>query len=513
MNVDGHLQKQLVHIPNVTIFMSSQPLKKVQENPSHNSNGTGTGAAETLWSTCLDVLKKKLNNQEFKTWFAPITPLQFSDNELTIEVPSQFFYEWIEENYSAQLKQVLKEILGSEGKLMYSIVMDKSQSYPVTIELPHQNITKAESLENGSSAKANVSSDRDFLERYRTKFESHLNPKYTFDTLIRGDCNSLAFAASKSVSQNPGQNAFNPLVIYGGVGLGKTHMTQAIGNHVRENSISEYVLYVSSEKFAVDFVNAIQNGNIQEFSAFYRKVDVLIIDDIQFFAGKEKTQEEIFHIFNTLHQANKQIILSSDRPIKEIRGIEDRLISRFNWGLSADIQPPDYETRKAIIQSKLEQNGVTFDANVIEFIATNVTQNVRDLEGCIVKLLAAHSLFNREIDLVFTKATLKDIIRTPSRQLSLETIEKAICSYFSITPNDLKGKSKKKEIAAGRQIAMYLSKELTDSSLKTIGLHFGGRDHSTVIHGYNAVYKKVESSTEMRSHVEELKKRIEIMSI
>lgn len=491
--------------------MSPQPSKELLEEPSK----VDTAQAETaqkIWNACLDVLKDKLNSQAFKTWFTPITPIHFSDNELTIEVPSQFFYEWIEENYSTQLKQALRDILGSEGKLMYSIVMDKSQSNPVTIELPHQSIAKAEPGNQGGS-EAQVSSDRDFLERHRTKFESHLNPKYTFNTLIRGDCNSLAFAASKSVSQNPGQNAFNPLVIYGGVGLGKTHMIQAIGNEVREKCISEYVLYVSSEKFAIDFVNAIQNGNIQEFSAFYRKVDVLIIDDIQFFAGKEKTQEEIFHIFNTLHQSNKQIILSSDRPIKEIKGIEDRLISRFNWGLSADIQAPDYETRKAIIQSKLEQSGVTLDGNVIEFIATNVTQNVRELEGCIVKLLASHSLVNQDIDLSFTKSTLKDIIRIQSKQLSLETIEKAICSYFSITPNDLKGKSKKKEIATGRQIAMYLGKELTNSSLKTIGLHFGGRDHSTVIHGYNTIRKKVENSAETRNHIEELKKRIEIMSM
>ena len=492
-------------------FMPPLSSKEVVEEPP-NANAAEAGTARKVWDACLDVLKGKLNSQAFKTWFTPITPLRFSGNELTIEVPSQFFYEWIEENYSVQLKQALKDILGTEGKLMYSIVMDKSQSHPVTIELPHQNISKADPGHKECS-EVRTSPDRDFVERYRTKFESHLNPQYTFDTLIRGDCNSLAFAASKSVSQNPGQNAFNPLVIYGGVGLGKTHMMQAIGNHVREKRISEYVLYVSSEKFAIDFVNAIQNGNIQEFSAFYRKVDVLIIDDIQFFAGKEKTQEEIFHIFNTLHQSNKQIILSSDRPIKEIRGIEDRLISRFNWGLSADIQPPEYETRKAIIQSKLAQSGVTLDGSVIEFIATNVTQNVRELEGCIVKLLASHSLFNQDIDLSFTKSTLKDIIRIQSKKLSLETIEKAICSYFSITPNDLKGKSKKKEIATGRQMAMYLSKELTDSSLKTIGLHFGGRDHSTVIHGYNTINKKVRNSAEIRNQTEELKKRIEIMSM
>ncbi|ASQ89535.1 chromosomal replication initiation protein DnaA [Prosthecochloris sp. GSB1] len=484
----------------------------VEEQPSVSS--ARSGMAQKLWDSCLAVLRDKINSQAFKTWFTPIRPIHFSDSELTIEVPSQFFYEWIEENYSKQLKQALKDILGVEGRLRYSVVMDKSQTHPVTIELPHQNIVKPGEEDGQDTYRGSrTSTEREYIERNRAKFESHLNPKYIFDSLIRGDCNSLAFAASKSVAQNPGQNAFNPLVIYGGVGLGKTHMIQAIGNQVREQKISDNVLYVSSEKFAIDFVNAIQNGTIQEFSAFYRQVDVLMIDDIQFFAGKEKTQEEIFHIFNALHQSNKQIILSSDRPIKDIRGIEDRLISRFNWGLSADIQPPDYETRKAIIQSKLELNGVILDESVTEFIATNVTHNVRELEGCIVKLLAAHSLFDQDIDLAFTKSTLKDIIRIQSKQLTLETIEKAVCSFFSITPNDLKGKSKKKEIAAGRQIAMFLSKELTDSSLKTIGLHFGGRDHSTVIHGYNTIRKKVGQSNELRSQLEELKKRIEIMSI
>jgi chromosomal replication initiator protein len=469
--------------------------------------------AKKVWSSCLSLIEEKINTLAFKTWFVPIRPLFFNGNELTIEVPSQFFYEWIEENYSAHVKQALKNVIGPEAKLMYSIVMDKSQGLPVTIELPPQNSPQPDCIGGSTTFSGPDAMVKNRLERNRARFETNLNPKYTFATLIRGDCNSLAFAASKSVAQNPGQNAFNPLVLYGGVGLGKTHMMQAIGNSVRENCITGSVLYVSSEKFAIDFVNAIQNGNIQEFSSFYRNVDVLIIDDIQFFAGKEKTQEEIFHIFNTLHQSNKQIILSADRPIKEIKGIEDRLISRFNWGLSADIQPPDYETRKAIILSKLQQSGVLLDESVIEFIATNVTHNVRELEGCIVKLLAAHSLDNQEIDLPFTKATLKDIIRYNTKQLTLETIEKAVCTYFSITPNDLKGKSKKKEIAVGRQIAMYLAKILTDSSLKTIGLHFGGRDHSTVIHALNNVDKKIETSNEERKKIEELKKRIEIMSM
>lgn len=470
--------------------------------------------ADKVWSACLGLIQENINTLAFKTWFLPIRPLSFSGSELTIEVPSQFFYEWIEENYSVHVKQALRQVIGPEAKLMYSIVMDKSQGQPVTIELPHQiDAAPAERLVRPEAPGQKASAERERLEIARPRFESNLNPKYTFSTLIRGDCNSLAFAASKSIAQNPGQNAFNPLVIYGGVGLGKTHMMQAIGNSVLENHITNAVLYVSSEKFAIDFVNAIQNGNIQEFSAFYRNIDVLIIDDIQFFAGKEKTQEEIFHIFNTLHQSNKQIILSADRPIKEIKGIEDRLISRFNWGLSTDIQAPDYETRKAIIQSKLKQSGVNLDPVVIEFIATNVTNNVRELEGCIVKLLAAHSLDNQEIDLQFTKSTLKDIIRYNTKQLTLDTIEKAVCSYFSITSNDLKGKSKKKEIAVGRQIAMYLSKDMTDSSLKTIGLHFGGRDHSTVIHALNTIEKKIASSNEERKKIEELRKRIEIMSM
>ncbi len=467
---------------------------------------------QQVWDSCLNTIREKINPLAFKTWFFPIKPLSFSGSELTIEVPSQFFYEWIEENYSSFLKQALKEVIGPEARLMYSIVMDKSQGQPVTIELPQQNAMNRDFIAASRGLETRAKNTEEF-ERNLARFETHLNSKYTFETLIRGDCNSLAFAAAKAVAQSPGQNAFNPLVIYGGVGLGKTHIMQAVGNSVRENRLSERVLYVSSEKFAIDFVNAIQNGKIQEFSSFYRSIDVLIIDDIQFFSGKEKTQEEIFHIFNTLHQSNKQIILSADRPIKDIKGIEDRLISRFNWGLSADIQPPDYETRKAIILSKLHQSGVNLNDTVIEFIATNVTENVRELEGCIVKLLAAQSLDNREIDLQFTKSTLKDIIRHTTKRLTLETIEKAVCSYFSITPNDLKGKSKKKEIAFGRQIAMYLSKSLTDSSLKTIGLHFGGRDHSTVIHAVTTITKKVDSMAEERKKIEEIRKRIEILSM
>ena len=278
--------------------------KVFPENPQTNSP-KGNSVALQVWDSCLHAIREKINPLAFKTWFFPIRPLSFSGSELTIEVPSQFFYEWIEENYSSFLKEALKDVIGPEARLMYSIVIDKSQGQPVTIELPHQNALSSDFTASTPFTTAHAKNTEDF-ERNLARFETHLNIKYTFETLIRGDCNSLAFAASKSVAQSPGQNAFNPLVIYGGVGLGKTHMMQAIGNSVRINRLSERVLYVSSEKFAIDFVNAIQNGKIQEFSSFYRSIDVLIIDDIQFFSGKEKTQEEIFHIFMILELKLKE---------------------------------------------------------------------------------------------------------------------------------------------------------------------------------------------------------------
>jgi len=273
------------------------------------------------------------------------------------------------------------------------------------------------------------------------------------------------------------------------------------------------VLYVSCEKFTLDFINAIQTNRRSEFSAFYRNVDLLIIDDIQFFADKEKTQEEVFHIFNTLHQANKQIVLTCDRPIKELRGLEERLLSRFSWGLSADLQVPDFETRLAILHKKMEDNGAILPNDVVHFIATNVVSNIRELEGCLIKLMATASLYGREIDLPLAKTVLKDIIRDRTVNITLEMIEKVICDYYKLSPNDLKGKSRKQELALARQMAMFLGKTLTNSSFKTIGLHFGGRDHSTVIHAVNTIEKEQNESPEIRKDIEELKKRLELLAL
>jgi chromosomal replication initiator protein len=467
-------------------------------------------AAEAAWERCLDIIADNINPQSFKTWFEPISPIKLHGDELTIQVPSQFFYEWIEENYFSLLKRTILDIVGRNAVLRYSVVVQQSPTQPVTVTLPQQQVASP------PPETKPIAVSRAAFDFYKTnvhRYESYLNPKYVFESFIKGDCNALALAAAKSVSETPGKNTFNPLVLYGGVGLGKTHIVQAIGNYARMKQKAEMIVYVSSEKFTIDFVNAIQNSRAQEFSAFYRNVDLLIIDDIQFFAGKEKTQEEIFHIFNTLHQANKQIVLSCDRPIKDLRGMEERLLSRFQWGLSADVQTPDYETRLAILNKKLEDNGARLPDDIVTFIATNVISNIRELEGCLIKLLATSSLYGKDIDLPLAKTVLKDIIRDKTMNISLDMIEKAVCDYYKISANDIKGKSRKQEIAQARQVAMFLAKQLTASSLKTIGLHFGGRDHSTVIHACTTVDKGQNLSADVRKDLDELKKRLEIMSL
>jgi chromosomal replication initiator protein len=469
-------------------------------------------ALDDIWNRCLEKIKLKIPAQSFITWFKPIKPLSLVDDELTIQVPSQFFYEWIEENYYALLKRTIVEVIGEKAFITYSVVVQKSPFQPVTVELPQQN-TQMPPPEEVLANETKIQQQNSHFKTHAHKFESFLNPKYQFDNFIQGDCNALALAAAKSIAESPGKTSFNPLVVYGGVGLGKTHLVQAIGNYARTHKRTDMVLYVSSEKFAIEFVNAIQNGRIQDFSAFYRNVELLIIDDIQFFEGKEKTQEEIFHIFNALHQTNKQIVLTSDRPIKELKGLEERLLSRFQWGLSADLQQPDYETRRAILQRKLADNGSNFPEPVIEFIATHVKHNIRELEGCMVKLLATSSLYNKDIDLSLTKIVLKDLIRERSQVITIDTVEKAVCEFFNISTNQMKGKSRKKEIALSRQVAMFLAKELTGSSFKTIGLYFGGRDHSTVIHACNTVGKEIGSNFELNSSIQDIRKKIELQTI
>jgi chromosomal replication initiator protein len=349
----------------------------------------------------------------------------------------------------------------------------------------------------------------------KTKIDSNLNSSYVFERYIEGDCNRLARSAAMAIADTPGDNSFNPLFIYGPTGLGKTHLIQSIGNRVKQKYGDEKsVLYISSEAFTNEFVHAIRNNRASEFSMFYRNIDVLIVDDIQFFSGKEKTQEEFFHIFNALHQDGKQIVLSSDRAPKDVPDIEDRLISRFSWGLSADLQMPEYETRYAILERKANDNGIEIDPEIIEFIAHNFKSNVRDLEGAIIKLLAHASLQNiDDIDLAMAKRVLKDMVKESHTQISIESIQNYVCDYFGIDTNKVREKTRKQEIVEARQIAMYLSKKFTKSSLKTIGLHFGGRDHSTVIHAISTVEERISTSPKHKRILEELHQRIEVASL
>ncbi|HYW35597.1 MAG TPA: chromosomal replication initiator protein DnaA [Balneolaceae bacterium] len=479
-------------------------------------------SAKTAWEQCLEIIKDNISHQKYKSWFDPIEPVKLEDHTLTIQVPSQFWYEWLEEHYYKMLRSTLRKVLGEEGKLEYSVVLEKSDNKADTrsVQLPQQPMPSSNSsnqnIDNYSQGNPEKIENPFVIPGIRkTKVDPNLNSNYVFERFIEGDCNRLARSAAIAIAENPGSNSFNPFFVYGGTGLGKTHLIQSIGNKAKQMFKDDLaVLYISSERFTNEFVQAIRNNRASEFSMFYRQIDALIVDDIQFFSNKEKTQEEFFHIFNALHQDGKQIILSSDRPPREIPDIEERLISRFSWGLSADLQLPEYETRFAILRRKASDNGIDLDDDILEFIAHNFKSNVRDLEGAIIKLLAQASLQHvDEIDLPMAKRVLKDMIQESKTQISIESIQEYVCDYFGIDTNKVREKTRKQEIVEARQIAMYLAKEFTDSSLKTIGLHFGGRDHSTVIHAISTVKERMQTSAKHDRIVNELHQKVEVATL
>ena len=346
----------------------------------------------------------------------------------------------------------------------------------------------------------------------RSPIETNLNRGYVFERFIEGDCNSFARSAAFAVGEQPGKTAFNPLFIYGGVGLGKTHLIQAIGNHARLHRRVQTCLYVSSERFTTEFVQAIKNNRAAEFSLFYRNIDLLIVDDIQFFAGKERTQEEFFHIFNALHQSGKQIVLSSDRPPRDIPDIEERLLSRFQWGLQADVKPPEFETRIAILQRRCDDDGIDLDREVLDFVAHNVKSNIRELEGALIRLIANATLQKREVDLMLAKEVLRDMIKDVRVSLTVEEIQRAAAEYFGIDERLLREKTRRREVVLARQVAMYFAKQLTTRSLKDIGGRFGGRDHSTVIHAINTVEDQMSTDARFREQVDGLRHLLDLRS-
>ncbi len=470
--------------------------------------------AKAVWDECLRVIEAHVNEQSFSTWFKPINPVRLEGPVLTIQVPSQFFYEWLEDNYVQVLKLAIKNILGPSGKLEYAVVVDRgnSQNQPYVVSYPQGNAaTKKKNAEKLGKQENRSPFDMQSLHS-DALLQSNLNPNYTFSSYIEGDCNRLARSAGYAVATKPGITSFNPLMVYGGVGLGKTHLVQAIGNEIKNGPEDKFVLYVSSEKFVNQFMDSIKDGNVKSFTNFYMQVDVLIIDDIQFLAGKDRTQEMFFHIFNHLHQSKKQIIMTSDCPPRDLKGLEERLLSRFKWGLTADLHMPDFETRVAIIKRKMQTEGIYIPDDVIEYLAYTVDTNIRELEGVLISLIAHASLNRVEIDLGLAKNIMKNIVKDIETEVGIDFIQKTVSDYYGIKLDDLKAKTRKKEIVTARQIAMYFSKEFTNHSLKSIGYHFGGRDHSTVIHAVQTVNDLMETDTAFRNAINEQKKKFKMRS-
>lgn len=448
-----------------------------------------------IWKNCLQKIKENVTQMTFNTWFLPIKAIGLKDSVLTVQLPSKFFWEWVDEHFNTLLNNTIKDVIGPKATLTYVIDESEAALEINENEVVNKNLIKVE--QEKSKPKQN--------------FESHLNHRYTFENFIKGEGNQLARAAAGAISDNPGGTSFNPFFVYGGVGLGKTHLVQAIGNEILKKFSDKKVIYLSSDIFTVEFVEAIQSNRANEFSSFYRSMDVLIIDDIQFLSGKEKTQDLFFHIFNTLHQSRKQIILTSDKPPKDLKGLDERLISRFQWGLTADIQPPELETRLAILKKKTETYGMEISNEILDYIASNITSNIRELEGCLIKILANASLGSREISFELAKKTVKEIgTNRKTNNITIDTITKSVCEHLTVPENKIRDKTRKKEIVLARQIAMYLSKEMTKSSLKTIGLHFGGRDHSTVIHACSSIEQSKISDKAIADLIETLKSKIEL---
>lgn len=436
---------------------------------------------EELWNEVLEIVKEDTNQVSFNTWFKPLKIVAYKNNTIYLETADDFLKNTLKKRHYNFLKNAFTYVLKKDTELIFTI--------------PGENIDKDDVKKNVAGSGPEES---DTINNGRK-----LNPKYRFDNFIIGNSNRFAHAASLAVAEAP-STAYNPLFLYGGVGLGKTHLMHAIGHYILDSNPDTYVLYVTSEKFTNDLINSIKDGTNEEFRNTYRRADVLLVDDIQFIAGKESTQEEFFHTFNALHEANKQIIVSSDNPPSEIPTLEDRLRSRFEWGLIADIQPPDYETRIAILRKKAEAENYNVPDDVIVYIAQNIQSNIRKLEGALIRIYAYASLTNKkEVNLELAQEALKHLISN-NKKITLNDIKEVVANYYNISYDDLISKRKTKNIAYPRQIAMYIARKLTDYSLPKLGEEFGGRDHSTVLHACNKIEDDIENSQEVKKNIDDL---------
>lgn len=460
----------------------------------------------TVWENCLRLIKDKVPSQSYKTWFEPINPILLEKDSLTIQVPNQFFYEWLEEHYVTLLKSAIRSQLGANAKLQYQILLEKNGKKSMSI-----GATNKDQATNYKQVRGEEIKNPFVIPGIKKiKIDSQLDPRYTFSNYIEGDCNRLARSAGEAIAKKPGTTSFNPLIIFGDTGLGKTHLAQAIGNAIKEKHPNKSVLYVSSDKFTNQIIDSIRSNTINDFVNFYQLLDVLIVDDIQFLQNKQKTQEIFFHIFNQLHQNKKQLVLTSDKPPKDLSGMQERLISRFKWGLSADLQKPELETRMAILMHKIEEEGIEVTNEVIEFISYNINNNIRELEGVLNGLIAQSSLNQREIDMDLARSVIKNFISEVNKEITVDAIQKMVAEHFKISVEKIQGKTRKREIVIARQLSMFLAKNMTDTSLKTIGENFGGRDHSTVIYSCNTVSELMDTDSNFRETVDELEKKIKM---
>jgi chromosomal replication initiator protein len=477
-----------------------------------------TNTFDKIWENCLKVIKDNISWQSYKTWFEPIKPISFDNDILLLEVPSQFFYEWLEEHYVELIAKTIKRELGKNATLEYSILMEnQSKKNPTSVRVSASNHQQAKLGNNYIDLQ--IGSDTGIKNPFiipglkRSQIDPQLNPNNTFDNFVEGECNRLARSAGMAVAQKPGGTSFNPLVLYSSSGLGKTHLVQSIGNETKRLYPTKTVLYVSAEKFIHQFIEHSKNNEINDFINFYQLIDVLIIDDIHYFAPAIKSQDAFFSIFNHLHQNGKQLILTSDKPPKDLDGMQERLLSRFRWGLSADLQTPDFETRMAILEHKMRNDGLDLPSEVVKYLAYNVQNNIREMEGALISLLAHSSLVKRDIDLDLAKKVLRNIVKTSSKEITIDTIQKMVCEYYDITYDKLQAKTRKREIVQARQISMFLAKQYTKNSLKTIGDHFGGRDHTTVIHSCQTVKDLMDTDTMIRDQVKELQQKVQLAAI
>lgn len=455
-----------------------------------------------LWNRCLDIIKDNVPDSTYKTWFVPIVPLKYEDKTLIVQVPSQFFYEFLEDQFVDLLRKTLYKVIGEGTKLMYNVMVDRTSvpNQTVNLEASNRSVAVPQSvIRNGGNKAPNL-----LHAPAPQDLDPHLNPNYNFENFIEGYSNKLSRSVAEAVAQNPAGTAFNPLFLHGASGVGKTHLANAIGTRIKELYPEKRVLYVSAHLFQVQYTDSVRNNTTNDFINFYQTIDVLIIDDIQEFAGVTKTQNTFFHIFNHLHQNGKQLILTSDRAPVLLQGMEERLLTRFKWGMVAELEKPTVELRRNILRNKVHRDGLQFPPEVIDYIAENVDESVRDLEGIVIAIMARSTIFNKDIDLDLAQHVVRGVVRNETKTISIEDILSTVCKHFGLEGNAIHTKSRKREVVQARQVAMYLAKNYTDYSTSKIGKFIGNKDHATVLHACKTVKGQCEVDKSFRSDLESI---------